>query len=103
MDMSRLCIFDPEFPEDTSYEIRFEKSSDYLVIEGSELDIGNNVVLSIYCSVMVDTLAYTFALKCNGQHLFSVMGFKKSVDTPDPCIMYTVHDGRVFQITFVIE
>ena len=36
MDMSRLYIFDPEFPEDTSYEIRFEKSLDYLVIEGSE-------------------------------------------------------------------
>lgn len=99
MSKPTLYIFDPQAPETTNFEVQFSSETNGLGINGAKIDIGNGEVLTIFCRVTSENLAYSFALKSNDEHRFTVMGFMQSKDTSDPTIMYTATDGRDFQIS----
>ena len=99
MNDSCIYIFDPQSPETNNFQSRFSIGLNELVIDQAEIDIGNGELLTIDCRITTDNLAYSFALKNNGEHQFTIMGFMRSIDSPDPTIMYTSKDGRDFQIS----
>jgi len=96
---SILQIIDLNAPEASNYELCFpNEPGEVIAIEGTEIDIGNGELLAIYCKVAAKNLGYSFVLKSNGEHRFTLMGFMQSPDSPDPTIMYTANDARDFQI-----
>jgi hypothetical protein len=102
MNESSLYIFDPVSPEETNHKIVFISEGECLSIRNENIDIGNGIELSVHCSIDIKTLAYSLAIQSNGKHQFSVMGIKQSIESSDPCIMYTASDEREFQIAISI-
>jgi hypothetical protein len=98
-----FSAYDLPLEELVNFKVPFTQTDEYRFdISSYMLEVEENVGIEINAFFCMNNLNYSLSIQSENQHIFSVYGFIKELNSGDPTIMYTVKNGHVLQLSIGI-